>query len=250
MLFLDLYLECICTTSLSDLRSPFPYLRVMFAYFFVFLALFSKNLVLSDHQAEPDIASSSLVTSSSSGDYIKDALPSRIVSEAKILDPAISISSDGLIFCPIAKVACAEWRRALRWMADVEDWETGNVHNVHKNGLTLLSNQTTEAIENAMNSNTWLKVVVVRDPVERILSGFLNKCLGRPDKKAKNEGLPGCPFMSWMPELFDGEPSATSRTSAKLKSLAKTDPQETFAHFVSAIQRIMDQEGKCKVCTL
>lgn len=41
-----------------------------------------------------------------------------------------------------------------------------------------------------------VRFVVVRDPADRLLSGFLNKCVGAEWQN--------CPYMEFMPQRFEG----------------------------------------------
>ncbi|CAM9543877.1 unnamed protein product, partial [Choristocarpus tenellus] len=122
-------------------------------------------------------------------------------------------------------------------MAGVENWEDGEVHSIKKNGLSLLSVAGAETTEEAVNSDRWLKVVVVRDPVERMLSGFLDKCTKRTNDKVTPHGYLNCPYLLWMPELFNGETWATPATRQKMELLVQAEPELVFAHFVYSMKR-------------
>lgn len=57
------------------------------------------------------------------------------------------------------KVASAEWKRALRWMVGIEDWqgEHSNLHSIVKNGLHRLVDWGLESTEWALNSDRFFK---------------------------------------------------------------------------------------------
>ncbi len=45
--------------------------------------------------------------------------------------------NDGLFFCPVPKVACAEWKRTMRWIGGLPDWRRIQ-HSRYKQGNILM----------------------------------------------------------------------------------------------------------------
>ncbi|CAN0464126.1 unnamed protein product, partial [Ectocarpus sp. 12 AP-2014] len=67
----------------------------------------------------------------------------------------VILREEGIIYCPIAKVASAEWKRSLRWMVGIEDWMGShtNLHSAGKNGLERLQEWGLEGITWALESD-------------------------------------------------------------------------------------------------
>lgn len=57
------------------------------------------------------------------------------------------------------KVASAEWKRALRWIVGIEDWEGehSNLHSVVKNGLERLTDWGLDGTQWALESDRYFK---------------------------------------------------------------------------------------------
>ncbi|CAM9665193.1 unnamed protein product, partial [Ectocarpus sp. 4 AP-2014] len=164
----------------------------------------------------------------------------------------VILREEGIIYCPIAKVASAEWKRSLRWMVGIEDWMGNhtNLHSAGKNGLERLQEWGLEGITWALESDRYLRFVVVRDPAERLVSAFLNKCVtdGYMRGRLNPQGAPNCAYLSLMPTLFPNATEATLDTHQRLRGLVEREPEDTFYHFASGILAEMKREGDaCKV---
>ncbi|CAM9911145.1 unnamed protein product, partial [Ectocarpus fasciculatus] len=159
----------------------------------------------------------------------------------------VILREEGIIYCPIAKVASAEWKRSLRWMVGIEDW-MGNHTNLHaagKNGLERLQDWGLEGITWALESDRYFRFVVVRDPAERLVSAFLNKCVtdGYMRGRLNRQGAPNCAYLNLMPTLFPNATEATLETHQRLRDLVEREPEDTFYRFVSGILAEMKREG-------
>eukprot|EP00903_Cladosiphon_okamuranus_P017965 g16529.t1 len=164
----------------------------------------------------------------------------------------VILQDEGIIYCPIAKVASAEWKRSLRWMVGIEDWmgEHTSLHSAGKNGLERLMDWGLEGVQWALESDRYLRFVVVRDPAERLVSAFLNKCVtdGYMSGRLTRRGAPGCAYLSLMPELFPNTTQASLATHQRLRELVEEDPEDTFYSFSSGIWAEMQSEGDpCRV---
>eukprot|EP00752_Nemacystus_decipiens_P002300 g2176.t1 len=154
------------------------------------------------------------------------------------MHPAMYVPGDGMVYCPIAKVACAEWRKTLRWMLGIPDWDTGPIHDQGKNGIPLLALRKVRDVELIMNDDSWLKFVVVRDPADRLLSGFLNKCAGGEWQN--------CPYIEFMPQRFSGVKERNPNTDMKFKQAIIDEPRKVFRDFMLGVRRDVLIRG-CKV---
>eukprot|EP01084_Bolivina_argentea_P066659 121530_1 len=97
------------------------------------------------------------------------------------LSPYI-IPNHKIIFCGIAKNAISMWKMVILRLLDnnVPEWwlpTQRSIHSHSKNGLSKyrLRNMNFSAINQIINDPTWYKVVFIRDPLERALSGVLDK---------------------------------------------------------------------------
>ncbi|CAN0421047.1 unnamed protein product [Ectocarpus sp. 12 AP-2014] len=88
-------------------------------------------------------------------------------------DGALALKSERIVYCPIQKVACTEWIKVFRWIDGHEDW-TEPRHQKH--GLDVLEKMDVQRGNQILNSPDWLKFAVVREPAQRLLSCFLQKC--------------------------------------------------------------------------
>eukprot|EP00904_Undaria_pinnatifida_P013778 jgi/Undpi1/9530/HiC_scaffold_27.g11986.m1 len=111
-----------------------------------------------------------------------------------------------------------------------------------KNGIPLLSKRRTRDVELMMNDDTWLKFVVVRDPADRLLSGFLNKCLGTEWQN--------CPYVRFMPHRFEGVDERNATTDAAsfclLLNAINLEPRKVFRDFMVGVKQDVKERG-CKV---
>ena len=93
-----------------------------------------------------------------------------------------------LIFCPQFKVGTTEFVRLLRWV-DGQDY---NVHPHFKVGdrwgnLTTLADFGPKAALQMMLDSAWIKLVIVRDPLDRLRSAYLDKIKGKHSKTSQRE---------------------------------------------------------------
>ncbi|GFH50042.1 hypothetical protein CTEN210_06518 [Chaetoceros tenuissimus] len=92
----------------------------------------------------------------------------------------VVIEEYSLIFFPVPKVACTEFKLLLRRMMGLpyDMPANGEVHLIQDpkhNNLKTLDDYPLEEAEAMMNNNTFTKAIFVREPKERLLSAFLNK---------------------------------------------------------------------------
>lgn len=85
-----------------------------------------------------------------------------------------------LIFFTVGKVSCTVFKQLLRRMMELDDWreDTGALpHNPNKNGLKYLYHYPPETALEMLTSKHkgWSRAIFVRDPLERLLSAYLDK---------------------------------------------------------------------------
>lgn len=210
----------------------------------------ARTLVVADCSGQDSEAAAAITTRRRAEGSLE------IISQEDLdnLDMVIVLQHEGIVFCPIPKVACSEWSRAFRWMSGIQDWEIDglSLHRFGRNGLEQLTRRGLEETRWAFQTDRFFRFVVVREPVERMVSAFLNKCvLGYDSGLYAKHGIRGCEYITIMPELFPDTPitsPGTPETHARLKELVEADPEDTFFHFVSGIWREAEARGDtCKI---
>eukprot|EP00546_Thalassionema_frauenfeldii_P016563 CAMPEP_0178902592 /NCGR_PEP_ID=MMETSP0786-20121207/4691_1 /TAXON_ID=186022 /ORGANISM="Thalassionema frauenfeldii, Strain CCMP 1798" /LENGTH=379 /DNA_ID=CAMNT_0020573877 /DNA_START=132 /DNA_END=1270 /DNA_ORIENTATION=- len=79
-----------------------------------------------------------------------------------------------LIFCGIPKSGITEWRRFFRYTRGAQDYLSWP-HFKRDLMPFHMSSLTKEKQEELLNDPTWTKAVFIREPAERLLSGYLDK---------------------------------------------------------------------------
>ncbi|CAM9937360.1 unnamed protein product [Pylaiella littoralis] len=136
------------------------------------------------------------------------------------------------------RVACTEWIKVFRWIDGHEDWSQPR-HTKH--GLDVVQKMGADRGNEILNSPDWLKFAVVREPAERLLSCFLQKC---NQWNMKGE-YPNCPYLELWPDLFGREhfPNGVPRRSNKktlavvLEAFEERGKDGMFATYVDSITR-------------
>eukprot|EP00904_Undaria_pinnatifida_P008771 jgi/Undpi1/5023/HiC_scaffold_19.g08375.m1 len=159
----------------------------------------------------------------------------------------VVLEKEGVVYCPIPKVASAEWKRALRWMVGIEDWEGEhtNLHPIVKNGLERLADRGIKETRLVLESDRFFRFLSVRDPAERLVSAFLNKCVtdGYESGRLNSNGAPSCSYLTLMPDLFPNTSKASLKSHERLRELVEGEPEDTFFHFVRGVQRTAEELG-------
>ncbi|CAE7258419.1 CHST8 [Symbiodinium natans] len=109
------------------------------------------------------------------------------------------IPSHRLVFCYVPKCGTSRWQTFLRWLVGVQDWAS-NPHNRDANGyigglMQLKHLPRAEAIQ-IMLDPSWTKMAVVRDPLDRLRSAYLDKIAGGndPNNTHLTKDLFGLPY--------------------------------------------------------
>ncbi|CAM9205839.1 unnamed protein product [Sphacelaria rigidula] len=101
----------------------------------------------------------------------------------------IVIEEKKLLFCTPPNTGSMQFRMLAKRMQGLDDWavhdDRAKLFDPHESGLALLDTSNRELLERiyAENGSGWVKVAVVRDPVTRLLSAYL-------DLKRAREGQP------------------------------------------------------------
>ncbi len=178
---------------------------------------------------------------------------------------AYYIPRGDLLFCPIAKVACAEWKRTMRWIGGLEEWEKiehkadrqGNIpivmYDPGKNTTPHFLNS--GKIYNDLDACT-VKMMAVRNPISRLLSGFKQKCV-MDDENRLEYG--NCPYLKAFPSIWKGKPPRrrSQHTDRQFNDyLAENGCYDldvegactkVFAEFVNYIDTDMNKVGRCNI---
>ena len=105
-------------------------------------------------------------------------------------DAPFVVPAHQLVFCKVAKVASSGWLRLLRRMEGHADWQRNPYFLSHRHyvgGVRQMSHlSNAEALRVLRDRANWTRVVIVRDPAERLLSAYLDKIHGQRDTRAQN----------------------------------------------------------------
>jgi hypothetical protein len=179
---------------------------------------------------------------------------------------AFYIPEDGIMFCPIPKTACAEWKRFFRWMGGLNEWSLLEHHWGHQGDIPIIGyNGRGEPLswkyslghdlENIRADSEVTMMMAVRPPHVRLLSAFGQKCV-----RFHNKEYGACSYLEHFPSLFGGkrqeEGARTRDTDAifrRAMRACKTRNEATlkekcrplFEEFVDSLSVIMEEDGQC-----
>lgn len=85
------------------------------------------------------------------------------------------------VYCSIPKNACTQFKRFILRLQASSRWNStahlNAIHNPKSNGFAFIKNLNVTKANAIMHDPTWTRIVVVRDPVERFASAYLDKCV-------------------------------------------------------------------------
>eukprot|EP00539_Tryblionella_compressa_P007680 CAMPEP_0178762650 /NCGR_PEP_ID=MMETSP0744-20121128/16659_1 /TAXON_ID=913974 /ORGANISM="Nitzschia punctata, Strain CCMP561" /LENGTH=393 /DNA_ID=CAMNT_0020417349 /DNA_START=616 /DNA_END=1797 /DNA_ORIENTATION=+ len=91
-------------------------------------------------------------------------------------DPIV-IESHKLLFFTVPKNSCTEWKKLFRRMMGYKNWAQASPHDPSSNQLKYLGHFPRSKQYEFMTSPEWTRAIFVRDPIERMLSGYMDKAL-------------------------------------------------------------------------
>eukprot|EP00890_Picochlorum_soloecismus_P003798 jgi/Picsp_1/4419/NSC_06641-R1_skin mucus lectin len=80
-----------------------------------------------------------------------------------------------LVICWIPKNSCTKFKQLIiRLESVIDDWQ--NISNVHRNNADLRANRhPVGKLEEIYMNDSWKRLAILRDPMERFVSGYLDK---------------------------------------------------------------------------
>lgn len=93
----------------------------------------------------------------------------------------IVIESHKLLFFHVPKCGSTQFLQLFKRMNGASDWNTeldGRLHISLTNGLKYIGSYPLEKQVEMMQSPEWTKAIFVRDPIERLISAYIDKVLG------------------------------------------------------------------------
>ena len=133
-------------------------------------------------------------------------------------DAPFVVTEHRLLFCKVAKVASSGWLRLLRRLSGDEGWR-GNPYFIDKEhgwvaGVRQLAHlEHADALATLRDRANWTRIVVVRDPAERLLSAFLDK-IHRHDDSSTQLAMYSSELFGLPESEFANETSSSAQDSA------------------------------------
>ncbi|VEU41849.1 unnamed protein product [Pseudo-nitzschia multistriata] len=140
-------------------------------------------------------------------------------------DPVV-IESHKLLFFTVPKNACSEFKVLFRRMMGFKDWKSAGslsdkTHSPDINGLRYLGSYPRTKQEEFMTSSDWTRAIFVRDPMERLLSAYIDKAI--KVHKSYFGGIPGGYIKNHCCGILHHE--TPEKRKIKNKSLEKDKPK-------------------------
>jgi hypothetical protein len=105
----------------------------------------------------------------------------------------IVIPQHKLLFFTLPKVGCTVFKQLFRRVMNLKDWKVHNdvlPHVPGINGLYYLYHYTPADADYMLTDPSWTRAVFVRDPIERILSAYLDKAMDQNGVYLQNHCCP------------------------------------------------------------
>jgi len=136
-----------------------------------------------------------------------------------------------LIFCPVPKVACSNWKMTLRQASGFDDFTDDHLaHDRENNGLDYLGRHNRLVRLRYLNDPRYTKACFVRNPWTRALSGYRSKLEGALAKRA---GDADDPRSSW---IFRSVEAVKEFCRANGQIEDDGSPEVTFGEFLNYLE--------------
>mmetsp|Transcript_22864 Transcript_22864/g.71009 ORF Transcript_22864/g.71009 Transcript_22864/m.71009 type:complete len:330 (-) Transcript_22864:142-1131(-) len=173
------------TPTLRALRRWLPLRLLVACFFLVFAAVHSKAYGETYGNAYGEEDKCETVHGSMPPFTGKPELFASVSESRAWLEPFV-VEKHKLVFCKIAKNGSSGWLRLLRRLDGFEDWELNPYlmelrEQGRVGGLKQLKHYGRKEAAMIMTDPTWTKVALVREPLERLLSAYLDKISGMQD---------------------------------------------------------------------
>jgi dermatan 4-sulfotransferase 1 len=147
-----------------------------------------------------------------------------------------------LIFCPIPKAACSNWKYLIRKLEGLDDYyDLSKAHDPDVSGLRYLSDYSPNEVDTLLSDATFFKFTFVRDPYVRAVSCYMDKFQNRPRSARMSEAYLRAEYRTFLGQLFDwryarsvdvDDPSERPSFADFVDELAKQDPTAMNEHWM------------------
>ena len=149
---------------------------------------------------------------------------------------AVAVESEKLVYGGVAKAACAENKRFVRWLAGKENWEK-TIHSTHAMDLTVMSMEPIELGRKLVESEDWTQYVVLRDSADRLLSAFLNKCRPQDERSDKVAEQRKCLNWTVVPSVASGKRTVAQEMAQVVEKWRTDGPVALFPEWTKNMAR-------------
>lgn len=147
-----------------------------------------------------------------------------------------------LLFFTVPKVGCTAFKQLFRRMMGHANWMDHQYytqpflpHNPDRNGLKYLSDYPPEKANEMLTSDEWTRAIFVRDPQERVLSGYLDKAGYSQGSYLRMQCCKRLPSGSRAWEAIDCRNGIQSYTEPQKGEVVTNTPILPFEDFLSLI---------------
>eukprot|EP00934_Nitzschia_sp_Nitz4_P008448 Nitzschia sp. Nitz4//scaffold5_size260463//239997//241394//NITZ4_001030-RA/size260463-processed-gene-0.409-mRNA-1//-1//CDS//3329555484//8438//frame0 len=113
-----------------------------------------------------------------------------------------------LIFCGIPKVGITEWLKFFRFAMGAQDYLSTPHYKIDRTNFFMSSLQMSKA-EELLNDPSWTKAVFLRNPLERLLSAYMDKIVGSNFSSSKFNEPVGLSFEEFVNRAIDNSTASS-----------------------------------------
>ena len=151
-----------------------------------------------------ELSLSSPLSRSVAGDINKRANPNLYITESErdlwFNNRFFVFEKQKMAFCVMEKNSCSMFKqifKRIRGKSDYLSTDYTKIHYLPYRGLEDISFNSMDKLKKVMNDNDFYFAAFVREPLERLVSGYIDKC-------QKKRGVNLCDYARWSP-LFEPE---------------------------------------------